>query len=364
MRSIGVKLVSELPSHYLIGREEFVYLLAMHKHEDVRDGARSIVKALCQADLSFAERFSSRLLESLFVNEPHEGVHASLVRMLREDVGAGWMQSATRGTAWKLVQSESAAAQELGGALIEYKVNSEALFAEGFDINDLVELSNHEVVAVRQASWMMFSKVLHRLQHAMNPNNHIEEMGKAVRLLDSRWDDSRKFWIDAFRTFFASQDFTPGLLVSVCDSVRADVQQLGRELITRFFSEADGDEYLLKLSEHPTIDLQLFATNYLERYAADNPGRLRELKHYFVSVLSRVNKARAAKNRVMAFLAREAEKGEEAARIVAEILTRQSATIAIGDRASAIEAMLSIHRKYPYIDLPIEVRRPEARHAV
>jgi hypothetical protein len=49
---------------------------------------------------------------------------------------------------------------------------------------------------------------------------------------------------------------------------------------------------------------------------------------------------------------------------VAEILTRQSVTIAMGDKAAAIEAMLKIQRTYPQVPLPIKIKEPEVRHAV
>jgi hypothetical protein len=152
--------------------------------------------------------------------------------------------------------------------------------------------------------------------------------------------------------------------VSVCDSVRPEVQQFGRELVTRYFTEEAGQEYMLRLSEHPSAELQLFVTNYLERYCAGDPQRLREMSHYFTSVLSRVNRARVAKARVVAFLTSEAQQSEEAARVVAGILTRQSVTLAVGMKASAIEAMLAIRRAYPDIPLPLDVKPAEVRHAV
>jgi hypothetical protein len=102
--------------------------------------------------------------------------------------------------------------------------------------------------------------------------------------------------------------------------------------------------------------MQLFATNYLENYAGNNPERLRELMPYFVTVLCQVNRGRVAKQRVFAFLEAEAQKSEETARIVAEILTRQSVTMAIGDKATAIQTMLRIHQTYPQIPLPIQVK--------
>jgi hypothetical protein len=81
-------------------------------------------------------------------------------------------------------------------------------------------------------------------------------------------------------------------------------------------------------------------------------------------VLSRVNKARVAKSRVIAFLTSEALKSEEAARVVAALLARQSATVAIGLKASAIEAMLAIRRAYPDVPLPLQVKPAEVRRAV
>jgi len=142
-------------------------------------------------------------------------------------------------------------------------------------------------------------------------------------------------------------------------------------MITRYFTEEHGLEYLLKLSEHPAEALQLFATNYLERFAADDLEKLTHLEPYFVGILSRVNKGRVAKQRSIQFLEREALKSEEAARIVAGIFTRQSVTVAIGDKAKLIEGMLRIHRQFPAIELPIHLRpvgpragREEARHGV
>jgi len=142
------------------------------------------------------------------------------------------------------------------------------------------------------------------------------------------------------------------------------VQQFGRELITRYFEDADGQEYLLKLSEHPSAKLQLFATNYLERYAAGNFERLSGLVPYFQSVLSRVNKARVAKLRCFDFLKQEALASREAAELAAAIMARQSATIAVEYRAKAIETMLLIQRRHPDIEMPLELIAEEVRNAV
>ena len=107
--------------------------------------------------------------------------------------------------------------------------------------------------------------------------------------------------------------------------------------------------------------MQLFATNYLDRFASDKVGRLEQLVPYFTSVLSRVNQGRMAKARVLAFLLREGLRSAPAAELVVKLLHRLSATIAIEDRATAIEAMVAIGRAHPEVALPIRFIPTEQR---
>ena len=37
-------------------------------------------------------------------------------------------------------------------------------------------------------------------------------------------------------------------------------------------------------------------------------------------------------------------------------MTRQSVTMAVADKSSAIQIMLKIHKNYPHLTLPIEVK--------
>ncbi len=388
IRSIGIQLFGQLDITTLVQRDSVIAAFAMHELEDLRNSIRPVIRQLCllperpdprnqigppepdddplspEQHREFSLRLTGHLLIALLDKKVNEDIHSTIAKIMREDVGVYWMREATRGTAWQLVTSKSGVVQELGGVLFSFKASEDYAFAQEFDFTDLIELTNHEIRAVREASWAIFSKIIHRLRASTNPEHHLDEMMKAIKLLDVKWDDSREFWFDIFDTRFEAEEFTPAILVSICDSVMPSVQAFGRKLITRYFAEADGQEYLLKLSEHPSADLQLFATNWLESYAAGNPARLKEMRHYFLSVLSRVNKARVAKSRVLEFLINEAHQSEEAAQLVAMILSRQSLTMAIGDKAAAIEAMLKIHQLYPQIQLPLQVKQPEVRNAL
>ena len=366
LRGIGVRLLGGLPDESLLEREELLVALARHPLADLRNAARPVIRRLSHtaAAAGFTGRLAERLLATLLAPEASEGVHRGVAQLLEEDLNSAWAADVDKGLALRLALAPSPAAQGLGGFLIETRARADAAWAQSFTTDEVVELADAEVLAVRQAARTLFDVLIDRYRQATNPAGHLDEVARAVRLLDTRWEDARAFFFEAFRTRLGASDFTPGILVSVCDSVRADVQQFGRELVTKYFGEEAGQEYMLKLSEHPSAELQLFVTNYLERYCAGDPRRLREMSHYFTSVLSRVNKARVAKARVIAFLTAEAQKSEEAARAVAEILARQSATVAVGLKASAIEAMLAIRRAYPDVPLPLDVKPAEVRRAV
>jgi hypothetical protein len=151
-------------------------------------------------------------------------------------------------------------------------------------------------------------------------------------------------------------------VISICDSNREDVRRFGRDLVSKCFQAQDGLEYLLKFSEHPTTDMQLFASQYLEDYAADNLERLAELIPYFGRVLAQVNRAKVAKERIFNFLSSEAIKSSVAAQLVVEVLTRQSASIAVSEKARSLETLLKIHQLYPELTVPIKVKEVTLKH--
>jgi predicted DNA-binding WGR domain protein len=347
VRGIGIRIFGQLPDETLISSQQLVILaMAVNSEEDIRNAIKPIIARLAAANSEFAMELAQDLLEFLLVPEKAEGVHSYLLGLLRDDI-PGWMKSISREMAMRLCRAKSNYAKELGGLILQ--ANSRE-WAEEFETINIVKLASNEILAVRQAAWQMFSANIERFR------NNTREMLAAVRILESKWDDSRQFAWNLFNETFTEGDWSPEVMVSICDSVRDEVRQFGRELVTRYFEESYGQDYLLKFSEHPGADMQMFATNFLENYAADNPQRLAELAPYFVRVLSGVNRGGVAKRRVLAFLDKEAEKSEAAARVVAEILTRQSVTIAIGDKASAIKTMLKINKSFPQIYLPIQVK--------
>ncbi len=347
LQVLGIQLFGQLPDEKLLNEERtLIVAMAVNAVENIRNAIKPIIHRLGITYPSFAIQLASDLIEVLLLPERHQGIHSYLVHLLQELQG-GWKSSVSKETTLQLLAAKSSAVQELGGVLLS--ANSQSWVSE-FTTSEIVKLANHEILSVREAAQQMLLQILDRLR------SNSQEMLAAVRILEAKWEDSREFALKIFTTELSAEEFTPKVLVSICDSVREDARRLGRDLLTRNFQAADGQEYLLKLSEHPSADMQLFVTDYLENYTVDNPEHLREIKPYFVTVLSSVNRSRVAKQRIFRFLDAEAQKSEEAAIIVAEIMTQQSLTIAISDKAAAIQIMLKIHKNYPHLPLPIEVQ--------
>ncbi|HCN50906.1 MAG TPA: hypothetical protein DIT10_17770 [Chryseobacterium sp.] len=215
-----------------------------------------------------------------------------------------------------------------------------------FSLKQVITLANHEFLAVRQWAWNFYKNNVERIK---SDRNH------ALGILDAKWDDTRAFAFHFFETEFTDEDWDTDCLVGIVDSVRADVERFGKNLIMKFFKKEQGLEYLTKLSQHPSQNIQLFVTSYLEEYATDSPEKLNELNFYFRSVLSRVNRARTAKNRIFTFLENEGRKNTESAEIVSGILDDLSATTAVQDKAKCIHIISELKMIYSQLNVHLQL---------
>jgi hypothetical protein len=175
-----------------------------------------------------------------------------------------------------------------------------------------------------------------------------------LKLLEGPYDDSREWAFEFCRTRLQDGDWSPEALVAVCDSNHGPTRDFGRELVTRLFREEDGPLYLARLSQHPSVEVQVFATNYLERFASGEPDRIEALELYFRTVLSRIGAGRVAKRRVLAFLEKEALADERVARFANDVLGRQAGTVAVQDKAGMIRILDALRRQWPSLESPLK----------
>lgn len=354
VRALGVKLISQLHDETVILKISLLVSLATHKLSDLRQAVRPLIARYSSSNRQFGTLFSSYLHVNLFKKEEYEGVHAYVISMLQTELKE-YLGEITQNIALQFVKSKSRLAQDFGGKIFGRDENLK--WANEMEILEIVRMANHEMLSIRNASWKMLEKIFEK--HTEDKN-----ISKLIRFFDSKWEDSREFAKSHFSKYLTDPEWTPGLLTGLCDSIYDDVRKFGKDMIMKYFRSEHGLEYLTKLSEHPSEDMQFFATSYLESYASGQSDKIKELMPYFRRVLSNVNKARISKDRIFMFLESEAEKNIISAEMISGLLSWYSATVAVQDKARTIEILMKIHSKYPDISVPLKIKVPEVRYAV
>lgn len=339
VREGGIAILESLTNEELLARPALLLQTCIASYTDVRQGVRPVLARLVKVYHDLAVWLVNELVPLLMRRETSEGLHNDIANILGNEL-VGHLHDIDKATALRLTYSNYRATQAFGVLVLEKYIPPAEL-----TIKQVIATGSHELQEVREWCWRFYEQQVARIRY---------ERDDAIGLLDAKWDDTRTFAMQFFRTHFRDEDWSPESLVAIADSVNPIVQAFGRELLTRFFKAEDGLTYLLKLSQHPGVNMQTFATNYLAEYAAGQLERLQELEFYFRSVLSRVNKARVAKERIFTFLAQESLKSAAAAQYIAGIIAHISATVAIGDKARCIQVMRNIHQQYPEITLPVQ----------
>jgi hypothetical protein len=342
VREAGVRLFGKLPESTLLGSYELISAFCLSPFTEVRQAIRPTVADVAARHAHFGRKILTELLPFLQHKEAYEGLKEDLYQLIITALHP-FLAEISLEAALQMLHSGKGVTQELGLFLLKNQINPQDL-----SIRQIVRMANHETLAIRQWSWQSYTKEADRMR---------SEAGESLRILDARWEDSRQFGFDFFRTRFTAEDWTPTLLVSVCDSTRPDVQSFGRELITKFFKEENGETYLLQLSQHPAQTVQVFATNFLDEFARDNLQNIGQLEYYFTSVLSQVNRSGVAKARIFSFLKKEALKHQSIAQLITDIMTRQSLTMAVADKAACIEIMRDLSKKYPGLQMPLVIKK-------
>lgn len=281
------------------------------------------------------------LIPALIRAEVAEGQHQRVADFVLAQLQPE-LRQLERQTVLRLVYASFGPAQQVGAeALRTFPPNT-------LTLRQVIALGNHETLALRRYAWQYFRDNVPQVRY---------ERDEAIRLLDARWDDTRQEAMAFFRDTFTADDWDAETLVGLADSVRPDIQAFGRELIARYFTDEQGPTYLMRLSQHPSANVQLFTTNYLQQYAANNADRLRGLAFYFRTVLMRANQGRIAKDRILAFLGQEGMRSADNARFVGQLLTDVSATSAIGDKATCLQLLNALQTQFP--DTPVPFVRQE-----
>lgn len=340
VRNLGMELLGRLPDAELARRVETLAACAVSRHTELRSVAAPLLKRAASHDREAARRLVEQWWPLLFRKEEFEGLHESVFETLTTSFSTE-LDVIPPGSFREMLESKYGFGQELGFELLKREITQP-------DLEDVSQWAIHPLAALRAWAREKIEKEALRGDPA-----------QLLKLLEGPYDDSRE-WAFAFcRTELRDGDWSPEALVALCDSNHPAAREFGRELVTRLFREEDGPLYLARLSQHPTVEVQVFATNYLERFASGEPERIEALDLYFRTVLSRIGAGRVAKRRVLNFLEKEALADKRVAAFTVNLLARQSGTVAIQDKAEMIRILDQLRRTWPDLEGPLKVKPVE-----
>ncbi len=348
VRVEGMKLWNRMSDEQLLERAALIADYCLSPFSEVRQGVTPLVARLAAKDTSFAQIVVLRLYPCLLRAEDKPGIHEDIYQILVGPLHFH-LEIIEVGHRLRMLDRNYRHSQLLGLHLLKRFIDLREISMER-----IIKLGSVQTREVREFVWEYMIQQVARVKL---------EREASLRLLDSEWDDSREFARNYFTEHFSEAEWTPDLLVSLCDSIRTDVQDFGKKMITRYFQEQAGEVYLQKLSQHPSSHLQLFASNYLERFASGNLARIQAMEWFFLSVLSRVNKGRVVKQRVLQMIRREVAQSQETAAWFMPILARQSLTVAIEEKAAILKILQEIHQLWPQIPSPLDVKKIPIRRS-
>jgi hypothetical protein len=344
VRTLGGRILAMTPPELAKDDLDALVLFATSGNAELREATRTLIGAVAQKYPEVGRALADRLIDALLKTQP-PGAPAHIVTLLRAELAQVLPQKSSQ-TILRLISALSPHARDAGGLLLPQ------LGPDDIGLDDIARLANHEALGVRQGAWALAKLSVPRYRMAPVA---------LAKLLDSQWDDTRAFALSFIRDDIGGDKLSADAIITICDSIRPEVQDLGKQLLHQQFRESDAPRYLERLAEHPSTNLQLLVSTLLDQAFSTGTDldKLKTLVPYFATVLSQVNRGKVAKERVIMLLRREAAKSHEAAAVLAPLLDRQSATAAITQKHPIIATMVDVHHLYPDVPLPISVITPK-----
>lgn len=331
LRESGLRMMSQFNDSELLERQELILNLLTHELDDMRQNAQPVFIRLCSASVTQAPELINRLLAILIRGRVKKEILAELSQFMIINLDQH-LKKTPKERIKKLLTVKVPAANQVGGHLMPL------LNSEDFSNKELSHMLNNETASIRASA----SKIL------QNSNRIKEEPMAFVSALDSEWEDTQEFIFEMFNSI--GETLNSDTLIAICDSTQEKVQRFGRKLLMANFKNEDGLQYIMQLSEHPSQNLQLFVSTFLESELTGKPHKISELLPFIVNCLTRVNKGRVIKQRLFIFLENEALKNKDIAGLIQPVIYELSATCGVELKAVCLSIMVKIRSKWGVIE--------------
>ena len=338
IRDEGMKLYSKLTDKQLSETTELIISLASSEHSDLRVQARTIIARIAPNNKGFSESVLYGLYNTLLDDHEDEALPKDVYETIEQHLMP--VLPILEKELPEMLQSNN---REIHLLTYEYIKNHGDL--NTWEIEAIARLGRHDMKKVREMATDYYENNIDKIRYSRL---------EAIGILDTDWKETRVHCQKYFDTHFSEAEWDPELIITLCDSIRSEVQQYGTNILGQYFREAHGTKYLTALSEHPDPIIQLYSTNYLDRFAFNDMAILDKLRPYFIRILHSINTRRVAKMRAFKFLEKQAQQGEAYAKYVIDILNELVGTIVVRENENYVSLLYELNKEYPDTTVKIE----------
>jgi hypothetical protein len=240
VRSLGGRMLALTPPEIAKDDLEALVLFATSGNAELREATRPLLAAIAAKYPDVARQLADRLIDALLKTQPH-GAPAHIVSLLRGEL-AGVLPKKPAATILRLIGALSPHARDAGGLLLPQ------LGPDDIGLDDIARLASNESRTVREGAWALARVSIDRYRMAPVA---------LAKLVDSAWEDTRTFAIAFIRDEVGGDKLGADAIIAICDSIRPEVQDLGKALLQQQFREADAGKNHVRLAEHPATNYQL-----------------------------------------------------------------------------------------------------------
>ncbi|MGF1724026.1 hypothetical protein [Photobacterium nomapromontoriensis] len=351
VQAFSIALLKKLTPEQLAEKTDYLIELLPKCGEAKRAAIISVIATAISTHKPSRSDIFNRLIHQLHKRELEQPLQQGLIQLLQKHFNAALNTNKADGL-WLLACARSQMAQSLAAEYL------------GQHIDDTDASSRAEPSLLTADQWFpllssptLSLRKLARTYFSHQPDTLLMRMDAILQVLESPWPDTQRYGFAFCREHMTKDIWQPDQIIAICDSVVEPVQQYGRELIQTYFDESDGRQYLIQLSQHPSANVELFVSQLLPQYAAGDTNVILALHPYFLSVLSRVNTGRIAKDCVMEFINEHADTSPQTLEMTCALLTRLSLTSVQKDKSAYLKLMLDLSKRHhdKDLDLPIQI---------
>jgi len=338
VREIAGKWLERIP--LIPEKKKIVKFLLQTPYSDNWSRGMKLASGFCKKDPALTGDYLELFISLILVPEEKEGLHNIIIEFLKSEFSRE-LESLPADRIFSILNSSSRKAQDLGGWLLSKSLIDPHIL----DKHVIIGFANHEVFSVREAGRKMMEETR---------TDWKEDMFRILSLLESHWEDTKKFAFRFLEENFALEDFTAGIILSLCDSIDREVQDFAKKLLNRHVTA--GKEFdFVKLAEHPDMNIQAFVLDMIIEKLPCSVENIKKVLPYFKTILFYVNRGRKMKDRVLSYLEEMSLKDPFVAAEAVNLMEDYTGAMTKEDFSSCLVIMSRLKAKYPYITCPVEI---------